>query len=89
MSLLKFVKNLPENLVYAPIYRKGVEMRSKEGKLTKSTGKNPYGEAYERTFRPADVIHFLEKYPEKFGSIGLFTGIRGAGLVILLSLIHI
>ena len=83
MSLLKFVKNLPENLVYAPIYRKGVEMRSKEGKLTKSTGKNPYGEAYERTFRPADVIHFLEKYPEKFGSIGLFTGIRGAGLVIL------
>ena len=66
MSLLKFVKNLPENLVYAPIYRKGVEMRSKEGKLTESTGKNPYGEAYERKFRPADVAHFLEKNPEKF-----------------------
>ena len=83
MSLLKFVEKLPGNLVYAPIYRKGVEMRSKEGKVTVSTGKNPYGEAYERKFRPSDVAHFLQKNTENFGAVGLFTGIRGAGLVIL------
>jgi len=83
MDLLKFVRELPSNLVYAPIYRKDVEMRSKEGKVTVSTGKNPYGEAYERKFRPSDVLHFLEKNPKKFGAVGLFTGIRGAGICIL------
>ena len=83
MNLQQFVKKLPKHLVYAPIYRKGVEIKSKEGKILEATGKNPYGESYERQFSPDDVAYVLEKYPNRFGAIGLFTGIRGKGLVIL------
>ena len=83
MNLQQFVKKLPKHLVYAPIYRKGVEIKSKEGKILEATGKNPYGESYERQFSPDDVVYVLEKYPNRFGAIGLFTGIRGKGLVIL------
>ena len=52
MNLQQFVKMLPKHLVYAPIYRKGVEIKSKEGKILEATGKNPYGESYERNFSP-------------------------------------
>ena len=83
MNLQQFVKMLPKHLVYAPIYRKGVEIKSKEGKILEATGKNPYGESYERNFSPDDVTYVLEKYPERFGAIGLFTGLKGKGLVIL------
>ena len=83
MNLQQFVKKLPKHLVYAPIYRKGVEIKSKEGKILEATGKNPYGESYERQFSPDDVAYVLEKHPNRFGAIGLFTGIRGKGLVIL------
>ena len=83
MNLQQFVKKLPKHLVYAPIYRKGVEIKSKDGKILKSTGKNPFGESYERQFSPDDVTYVLEKYPNRFGAVGLFTGIRGKGLVIL------
>ena len=83
MNLQQFVKKLPKHLVYAPIYRKGVEIKSKEGKILKSTGKNPFGESYERQFSPDDVSYVLDKFPNRFGAVGLFTGIRGKGLVIL------
>ncbi len=83
MNLQQFVKMLPKHLVYAPIYRKGVEIKSKEGKILEATGKNPYGESYERNFSPDDVTYVLEKYPNRFGAIGLFTGLKGKGLVIL------
>ena len=83
MNLQQFVKMLPKHLVYAPIYRKGVEIKSKEGKILEATGKNPYGESYERNFSPDDVTYVLEKYPDRFGAIGLFTGLKGKGLVIL------
>ena len=83
MNLQQFVKKLPKHLVYAPIYRKGVEIKSKEGKILESTGKNPFGESYERQFSPDDVTYVLDKYPDRFGAVGLFTGIRGKGLVIL------
>ena len=83
MKLQQFVKKLPKQLVYAPIYRKGVEIKSKEGKILEATGKNPYGESYERNFSPDDVAYVLEKYPNRFGAIGLFTGLKGIGLVIL------
>ena len=83
MKLQQFVKKLPKQLVYAPIYRKGVEIKSKEGKILEATGKNPYGESYERNFSPDDVAYVLEKFPNRFGAIGLFTGLKGKGLVIL------
>ena len=83
MKLQQFVKSLPKHLVYAPIYRKEVEIRSKEGKVIKATGKNPYGEAYERNFSPDDVVYVLDKYPDRFGAVGLFTGPKGNGICIL------
>ncbi len=78
MSLLQFVKSLPEELVYAPIYRKGASMLS--GK--KATGKNPLEEAFHRKFKPSDVLLALERN-SSLGAVGLFTGIRGNGIVIL------
>ena len=83
MNLQQFVKKLPKHLVYAPIYRKGVEIKSKDGKILKATGKNPFGDSYDRDFSPEDVAYVLERNPKRFGAVGLFTGSKGRGLVIL------
>ena len=83
MNLQQFVKMLPKHLVYAPIYRKGVEIKSKDGKILKATGKNPFGDSYDRDFSPEDVAYVLERNPNRFGAVGLFTGSKGKGLVIL------
>ena len=46
MTIISFVKTLPENLVYAPIYKKDALMKSGR----KATGKNPLEESWERDF---------------------------------------
>ena len=51
MTILSFVKALPENLVYAPIYKKDAVMKSGR----KATGKNPLEESWERDFDKHDV----------------------------------
>ena len=43
MTIISFVKTLPENLVYAPIYKKDALMKSGR----KATGKNPLEESWE------------------------------------------
>ena len=78
MNLLEFVQKLPETLVYAPIYRKGAKMLSGR----EATGKNPLESAFQRKFKPADVAFELERN-DKLGAVGLFSGIRGNGVVIL------
>ena len=78
MNLLEFVQKLPETLVYAPIYKKGAKMLSGR----EATGKNPLESAFQRKFRPADVAFELERN-DKLGAVGLFSGIRGNGIVIL------
>ena len=47
-----------------------------------ATGKNPLEIAFERDLGPADVALQLEKN-ENLGAVGLFTGRKGRGLVIL------
>jgi len=81
MNVLTFVNNLPSDkgYTYCPIYAKNARMLS--GRL--ATGKNPYEDSYERKFGPADVALVLERNPEKFKACGLFTGVRGNGIVIL------
>ena len=69
---------LVEGLVYAPIYKKGASMRSGR----KATGKNPLEESWDRDFDKADVELALNKNPD-LQAIGLYTGIRGKGIVIL------
>lgn len=78
MDLLAFVKQLNPQWVLAPIYRKGASMRS--GK--KATGKNPLEIAFDRDLGPADVALQLEKNPN-LSAVGLFTGRKGRGVVIL------
>ena len=73
-----FVKSLPEGLVYAPIYVKGAKMLS--GKP--ATGKNPLEASYQQKFGPADVALAVKRNPD-LQAVGVFTGIRGNGIVIL------
>ena len=60
MTIISFVKTLPENLVYAPIYKKDAVMKSGR----KATGKNPLEESWERDFDKHDVELAIEKNPE-------------------------
>ncbi|ANS03358.1 bifunctional DNA primase/polymerase [uncultured Mediterranean phage uvDeep-CGR2-KM19-C184] len=78
MNLQEFVAQLPSGLVYAPIYRKGAQMAS--GKP--ATGKNPLEASFDRKFDAADVALAIQRNPE-LHAVGVFTGIRGNGIVIL------
>ena len=78
MNTEDFANSLVEGLVYAPIYKKGSLMNSGRP----ATGKNPLEESYEREFGPADVVLAFKKNPD-LQAVGLFTGIRGKGIVIL------
>ncbi|MEY4201000.1 MAG: hypothetical protein RLZZ265_2740, partial [Verrucomicrobiota bacterium] len=79
MKLLEFVRALPEGYAYAPIYRKGQVLP--EGQVSK--GKTPLGRAHHQIMGPADVALQLERHPEVYGAVGVFTGPRSRGLVIL------
>ena len=78
MKLTDFVNALPKGLVYAPIYRKGAPMES--GKA--ATGKNPLEASFDHKLDPADVALAIQKNPD-LQAVGVFTGIRGNGIVIL------
>jgi len=78
MRLVDLVKQLPLDWVLAPIYRKGARMVS--GK--EATGKNPWETAFDKALNRDDVALQLEKR-EDLAAVGLFTGIRGKGIVIL------
>jgi len=79
VKLLEFVRALPEGYAYAPIYRKGQVLP--EGQVSK--GKTPLGRAHHQIMGPADVALQLERHPEVYGAVGVFTGPRSKGLVIL------
>jgi len=78
MNIQEFVKSLPEGLVYGPIYRKGAVMVS--GKH--ATGKNPLEDSWDRKFGPADVALAMQRNSD-LQAVGVWSGIRGNGIVIL------
>ena len=78
MNFLDFVNSLPSGLVYAPIYRKNASMVS--GKP--AVGKNPLEASFDHKFGPADVALACQKNSD-LQAVGVFTGIRGNGIVIL------
>ncbi len=78
MSNLNLANFLVEGLVYAPIYKKNATMISGR----KATGKNPLEDSWDRDFGPADVELALRKNPN-LQAVGIYTGIRGKGIVIL------
>jgi len=79
-QLLGFVRQLPVGPAYAPIYAKG-QVFGKHQDV--SSGKAPYEKAHHAKLSPADVALLIEQRPEVFKAVGLFTGIRSDGLVIL------
>jgi hypothetical protein len=78
-ELLAFVRQLPIGLAYAPIYRKDALLQS--GKVSK--GKTPLERSHHVVMDPADVALQIERKPEVFQAVGVFTGARSNGLVIL------
>ena len=78
--LLDLVRGLPVGPAYAPIYAKG-QVFGKHQDV--SSGKAPYEKAHHAKLSPADVALLIEQRPEVFKAVGLFTGIRSDGLVIL------
>ena len=78
-DLLKFVAELPEGFAYAPIYVKGSKLQS--GKVSK--GKTPLEKSHHAVLTPADVALQIHRKPETFRAVGVFTGPRSKGLVIL------
>ena len=78
-DLLKFVAELPEGFAYAPIYVKGSKLQS--GKVSK--GKTPLEKSHHSVLTPADVALQIHRKPETFRAVGVFTGARSKGLVIL------
>lgn len=79
MNLLSFVRSLPNQWATAPIYKKGVPMP----KGGEACGKNPLGRAHHDKMSPEATAMVIEREPEKFQAVGVFTGPRSEGLVIL------
>ena len=78
-DLLAFVRQLPVGPAYAPIYAKGQAIQS--GKISK--GKTPLERSHHQVMGPADVALQIERKPDVFQAVGVFTGGRSGGLVIL------
>jgi len=78
-ELLEFVRQLPVGFAYSPIYAKGEQLPS--GPISK--GKTPTKQGLDNVMTPADVILQIERRPNVFQAVGVFTGGRSKGLVIL------
>ncbi len=79
-ELLAFVRQLPVGPAYAPIYAKG-QVFGKHNDVSK--GKAPHEDSHHRVMSPADVALLIERRPDALKAVGIFTGIRSGGLVIL------
>jgi hypothetical protein len=79
MNLLSFVRSLPNQWATAPIYKKGVPLP----KGGEACGKNPLGRAHHDKMAPEATAMVIERQPETFQAVGVFTGPRSEGLVIL------
>jgi hypothetical protein len=78
-ELLAFVRQLPVGMAYTPIYAKGCKLVSG----TVSKGKTPLERAHHADLTPADVALQIERRHDVFRAVGVFTGPRSNGLVIL------
>jgi hypothetical protein len=78
MNLADFVRSLPKHWATAPIYAKGAKMPN--GKA--ACGKSPLGRAPHEKLSPEFTAQHIEKYPEEFKAVGVYSGTRSGGLVI-------
>ena len=78
-KLPAFVRSLPNTWATCPIYTKGVKMP--KGQVAK--GKEPLGETHHQDWSPAETALHIERNPDIFKAVGVWTGPRSGGLVIL------
>jgi len=78
-KLPAFVRSLPAAWATCPIYGKGVKLPS--GK--EACGKSPLGKTHHEDWSPAETALHIERNPDQFKAVGVFTGPRSNGLVIL------
>ena len=81
MNLADFTRTLPKNWATAPIYAKGVKLPGDKGGV--ACGKSPLGRAHREDLRPHASARYIETNPQTYQAIGVFTGPRSDGLVIL------
>ena len=78
MTLLENTQKLPSYFCTAPIYAKGVKLPNKET----AQGKSPLGKAATVDLSPAASAIHIERAPETFKAVGVYTGARSKGLCI-------
>ena len=72
LTLIDFVRQLADDMVLAPFYRKGAVMRS--GASAK--GKKPHEDALDRNLDKHDAALLIEKSPKTLTAVGLWTGVE-------------
>ena len=84
MSNANFIPNIPLNWSTCPIYAKGVLLPKKNETDPDAFagGKSPLGKAWKLNLNVEESALMIEKQPEVFKAIGVFTGVKSEGLVI-------
>ena len=84
MNGKNFIPEIPLNWVTCPIYAQGVLLpkRNESSPDRVSDGKVPYGKAWKQSLTANDSALMIEREPDKFKAIGIFTGQKSDGLVI-------
>ncbi|BAR14422.1 bifunctional DNA primase/polymerase [uncultured Mediterranean phage uvMED] len=84
MNGKNFIPDIPLNWVTCPIYAQGVALpkRNDASPDRVSDGKVPYGKAWKQSLTVNDSALMIEREPDKFKAIGIFTGQKSDGLVI-------
>ena len=84
MSNKNFIPEMPLTWLTCPVYAEGVLLPKRDKSLpdTYSDGKVPYGKAWRLKLNVNDSALMIEKQPDTYKAIGVFTGPRSDGLVI-------
>jgi len=84
MSRPNFIPNIPLHWATCPIYAKGVLLPKKDPNEPDSfaEGKSPLGKAWKMNLNAEDSALLIERSPDTFKAIGVFTGQKSKGLVI-------
>ena len=82
MSDKNFIPEIPANWLTCPIYAQGVLLpkRNDSSPDRLSDGKVPFGKAWKQELSVNDSALMIEREPEKFKAIGVFTGKKSDGL---------
>ena len=86
MSLVKFTRDLPAHWATCGIYLKGQEVeveRNGVKSIEIACGKRPIGFTHHSKVSPERTALVLERNPDRFGAVGVYTGPRSEGLVCL------